>query len=117
MLREDCVLFPGRTVNPITLRAFDIMLALTDGTVSEIVPGSQPFVLMFTVPEENDAESVFGVVDGTNPRAAGMVGIGRDVTVLFMLTDSAQSKSVRTKNKHYFALADKSGHVRFFTNT
>jgi len=83
----------------------------------KLMPGNPLFELVFTVPEENDAESVFGVVDGTNPRAAGMAGIGKNVTVLFMLTDSAQSKVIHTKNKHYFALSDESGHVRFFTNT
>ena len=117
MLHDGLALLPGRTVNPVVLRAFDVMLALTDGTVSEVMPGSLPFVMIFTVPEENGAESVFGVVDGANPRATGIAGIGKDVTVLFMLTDSDQSKEIHTKNKHYFALSDKSGHVRFFTNT
>ena len=132
MIRDDCVMLPGRTVNPIVLRAFDVMLALTDGCVAQIYGGNPPIVLVFTVSndsktnngaEEQSAETVFGVVDGSSAHttglsgmSAGMRGISSDITLLFMLTDAEQSKTIDTKHKHYFALPDEQGHVRFFVD-
>ena len=117
---DGFVSFPGRKINPSVIEAFDVVIALTDGCLEFIYPGSNPFILTFTVKNGHDDSSLtaFGVTlvetGDENAICGRLRNIGRVITVIFILRDSVQRKSIEIENKHYFAARDDHGNYKFF---
>ena len=132
MIRDDCIMLPGRAADASILRSFDVMLALTGARNIEIFPSAPPFVLLFDLPERNGETARFGIIDANSPRVNAQCANVRlanentrrfidteasaDMTVLFMISEEEQSQSIHTSSQHYFALHDGNNNVRFFVN-
>lgn len=117
---DNYVMLPGRRRNDGIIKAFDVVMDLTEGRAEHFYMGANPFTLMFSVKAgaETPAYNNFGVVIVEryceNSICGHLRSIDRELTVIFILSDMEQQTLIKTDNKHYFAVQDDNGKYKFF---
>ena len=121
------VSLPGRKTDFGIIRAFDVVMDLTDGHLEYLYPGTDPFILVFSV-KPSSGELVgkpvgnnIGVILVDNghensicSRLNRLYVSDREFTVIFVLEGIDQQRLIGTDNKHYFAVPDENGKYKFF---
>jgi hypothetical protein len=116
---SEFVMLPGRKMDERIIKAFDVVMELSDGCLGFLSPGASPFTLLFTVQKSNAPPSnkVFGVVNvdrySENIINAQLNAGDRDMTVIFILRDKEQKHLLAAKCNYYFAVQDESGKYKF----
>lgn len=128
---DSYVMLPGRKINAGIIKAFDVLMDLTEGSADFIYPGTGPFTLMFSVKAadggskesgnkdtEASAYNNFGVVlveqYCENSICGHLRSIDRGLTVIFILSEKEQQKLLTIENKCYYAMRDETGKYKFF---
>jgi len=127
---DGYVMLPGRKMDAAVIKAFDVVMDLTEGNADLIYLGTGVFTLMFSIRApcegvENGNKDVdasmynnFGVVlverYCENSICGRLRSIDRDLTVIFILSDMEQQKLLRIENKCYFAMRGEKGKYKFF---
>jgi hypothetical protein len=112
------VMLPGRKMDERVIKAFDVVMDLSDGYIGFICPGKAPFTLLFTVQKSNAPPGkIFGVVhvERFYERIinAQLSACDREMTVIFILRDKEQKELLTVDGNHYFAVQDENGRYKF----
>ena len=110
---DDFVMLPGRKPDFDVIRAVDVAMALTGGTMDFAAKGGKSFTLVFSAQGRT-----FGVA---------MVGEGMEyiapmrlradaklLTVIFVLNSTEQRKYIQAPENCYFAVQKENGEYQFF---
>lgn len=109
---DSAVTLPNLREKPVDsdmLLTIDIMLDLLEAPPMLLSASSPPFKLRFFA-EQNENPVPFGVVFVPHGKETfcceQLTSHSEDISVVFLLSNFKQSKSIRTKHTHYFAVYD-----------